>query len=420
MNFFKRVFCRLYQTAFRAALPFLPYRELTLLHHTDEIAPLLTQKGISTVLLVTDSFLHGSGATRRLEASLTAAGVRAVIYDKTRANPTVQNVNEGTALYRREGCEALIAFGGGSSMDCAKGIGARIAYPKKQLGQLKGLLKVLRRIPLLIAVPTTAGTGSETTLAAVITDGEKKHKYTMNDFTLIPRYAVLDPEVTRTLPPALTATTGMDALTHAVEAYIGRSTTRTTRRLASEAVALIFENIETAYRNGNDLAAREAMLTASYRAGLAFSQSYVGYIHAVAHSLGGAYNIPHGLANAVLMPYVLKAYGRSAHKKLHALGVVAGVSRKEDSHAAGAEKFIAAIEAKNAAMGIPTHLPGIREDDIPTMAHHAAKEANPLYPVPRLMTAENLTGFYRAVALPTERADKGTSEAASARGGLSA
>lgn len=280
----------------------------------------------------------------------------------------------------------------------AKALGARIAYPKKSLGELKGVLRVLRKIPTLIAIPTTAGTGSEVTLAAVITDSEKQHKYTLMDFTLIPRYAVLDPTVTYTLPPHLTATTGMDALTHAVEAYIGRSTSKETRRKALEATALVFGNIEKAYANGRDYEARANMLKAAYLAGVSFSKSYVGYIHAVAHSLGGQYNVPHGLANSVLMPIVLESYGKTAYKKLHKLGIAAGVSSQSDSREVGAKKFIAAIKGLNARMEIPEKITGIKREDIPQMAKHADKEANPLYPVPKLMNAKELQKFYYQVA----------------------
>ena len=283
-------------------------------------------------------------------------------------------------------------------MDCAKAVGARIAYPKKSLDQLKGLLRVLRKIPTLIAIPTTAGTGSEVTVTAVITDSEKKHKYTMNNFTMIPSYAVLDPRVTYTLPPSLTATTGMDALTHAVEAYIGGSTSEETRALATEAVKLIFANIEIAYKDGPNYEARKNMLRAAHKAGIAFSKSYVGYIHSVAHSLGGQYNIPHGLANSVLMPIVLEEYGATAYKKLHKLGIAAGVAAEQDSHKEGAEKFIKAIRTLNSNMKIPETLSGIKKEDIPGMAKHAAKEANPMYPVPKLMNAKELEQFYYKVA----------------------
>ncbi|MBQ7431922.1 MAG: iron-containing alcohol dehydrogenase [Lachnospiraceae bacterium] len=398
MNFPSKVFCRTYQLGFRLAMPVLPYREPKLYEHIKSVPDILDKHQIKSVLLVTDPGLRKGGSTAALEAILKAHRIHCAVYDQTCANPTVHNVEEAKALYQKEKCEALIAFGGGSSMDCAKAVGACIAYPNKSLKQLKGLLKVHRKLPVLIAIPTTAGTGSEVTVAAVITDSEQKHKYTMNNFTQIPAYAVLDPEVTYTLPPHLTATTGMDALTHAVEAYIGGSTTRETRKLALQATRLIFANIETAYRDGSNYKARRNMLHAAYKAGLAFSKSYVGYIHAVAHSLGGQYNIPHGLANSVLMPIVLEEYGPAVYKKLHMLGIAARVAQKEESHEEGAKKFIEAIRELNRNMNIPETLSGIQKEDIPRMAKHAAKEANPLYPVPVLMNAKELERFYELVA----------------------
>ena len=257
---------------------------------------------------------------------------------------------------------------------------------------------MLRAIPTLVAIPTTAGTGSEATLAAVITDAKTRHKYTINSFPLIPSYAVLDPAITFTLPPHLTATTGMDALTHAVEAYIGRSTTAETREMALEAAALIFGNILKAYRDGYDRKARENMLRAAYLAGAAFSKSYVGYVHAVAHSLGGQYNIPHGLANAVLLPIVLEMYGDSVHKKLYRVAVRAGVCDSWDTYGQGAGKFIEAVRSLNRSMGIPVKLKGIKKEDIELMARHADREANPLYPVPKLMDAKELEEIYYRAA----------------------
>ena len=398
MNPVPKVFCRVFQTAFHLALPVLPYRKPKIYENITGIGPLLREQKVGSVLLITDPVLRNSGITAPMEAHLRANNIRCAVYDKTCPNPTVRNVEEARKLYVDEKCQGLIAFGGGSSMDCAKAVGARVVYPNRSLDQLKGLLRVWRRLPLLIAIPTTAGTGSEVTVTAVITDSEKKHKYTMNNFTFIPPYAVLDPEVTFSLPPSVTATTGMDALTHAVEAYIGGSTSRETRALALETVKLVFENIETAYRDGTNRPARANMLYAAHIAGIAFSKSYVGYIHAVAHSLGGQYNIPHGLANSVLMPIVLEAYGEAAHKKLHELGIAAGVSTWEDSHREGAEKFVQAIRQLNRKMNIPGSLPGIRKEDIPQMARHAAKEANPLYPVPVLMDAGELEQFYYKVA----------------------
>lgn len=398
MNIFKRAYCRVYQTAFHLVLPFLPYREPKIFNSVDELPNLLRTKGYLCVLLVTDESLRKFGVTAHLEDVLKENGIDCIIYDKTNPNPTVKNVEEALQMYIENNCKALIAFGGGSSIDCAKGVGARYAYPKKSMSQLKGTLKVRKKIPPLIAIPTTAGTGSEVTVAAVITDSESKHKYAMNSFPLIPSYAVLDPKVTFTLPKGLTATTGMDALTHAVEAYIGRSTTRETRKKALEAVSLIYANIKNAYEDGKNYEARSNMLKASYLAGVAFTKSYVGYIHAVAHSLGGQYNIAHGLANAVIMPYVLDAYGKKAYKKLYKLGLAAGIIDSNDSIEVGAKKFIQSIRDLNEYMGIPKTLSGINEKDIEMMADHADKEANPLYPVPKLMNRKELEKIYYLIS----------------------
>ena len=282
-------------------------------------------------------------------------------------------------------------------MDCAKVTGARIACPKKPVYKMKGILKIRRKLPILIAVPTTAGTGSETTLAAVITDSGTKHKYPINDFVLIPDYAVLDYRVTLGLPKQMTATTGMDALTHAVEAYIGRSTTRQTRRLCEEAVAIIYGFLKRSYDNGSDKAARAMMLRAAYCAGAAFSRSYVGYVHAVAHSLGGRYGVPHGLANAVILPYFLEEYGEHCERRLARLAKAAGMVPKEMPKRKAAAVFLQWVRDMNRYMGIPEYIHEIQEEDIPAMARHAAAEGNPLYPVPVLMNAEELSFMYEKI-----------------------
>ena len=397
MFILKKLWCRAFQTAFRIALPILPYREPKIVTRVAELGDILKRERASSVLIVTDQGIVKLGLTEKLELLLKDIGLSYTVYDKTQPNPTVDNVEEALKLYTGNGCDTLIAIGGGSAMDCAKALGARVAYPKKTVGKMGGVMKVLRKIPTLIAIPTTAGTGSETTLAAVITDSEAHHKYALMSFTLIPRYAVLDASLTYTLPPHLTSTTGMDALTHAVEAFIGRSTTRETRRLATEATRLVFENIETAYSDGKNHTARENMLLAAYKAGIAFSKSYVGYVHAIAHSLGGKYGTPHGLANAVILPYVLKAYGKSAHKKLHSLAIEIGVSTADNSHELGASKFIEAVERLNGKMNIPTALTGIAPEDVPSLSAHAEHEANPLYPVPKLMTKHELAKIYHKI-----------------------
>ena len=398
MNIFAKIYCRIFQTAFRVALPVLPYREPEIIRSCAEIGKVAKKEKISSVLIVTDKGIVNNGLGDPLEAALQASGVSYCIYADTQPNPTVQNVEDALQVYHVNHCDALIAVGGGSSMDCAKAVGARVAYPKRTVNQLGGKLKVWRRLPTLIAIPTTAGTGSETTLAAMITDSKTHHKYAIMSFPLIPKYAVLDASLTYSLPPHLTSTTGVDALTHAVEAYIGRSTTKETRRLSLDATKLVFENVESAYKDGSNHTARENMLHAAYKAGIAFSKSYVGYIHAVAHSLGGKYGTPHGLANAVVMPYVLESYGKSVYKKLHRFGIAAGVATEEDAPMTGAIKFINAVKALNAGMNIPEKLSGIQKGDIPSLAKHAAKEANPLYPVPKLMTTKELEQFYYQVA----------------------
>ncbi len=394
----KAIFCRVFQAGFRAALPILPYREPEIINSCSLLGDIIKNEKATSVLVVTDKGIVNSGLVEPIESALKGADISYAIYDETQSNPTVQNVEDALKMYHSNACNAIIAIGGGSAMDCAKAVGARVAYPKRTVNQLGGKLKVWRRLPTLIAIPTTAGTGSETTLAAMITDTETHRKYAIMSFPVIPHYAVLDATLTYSLPPHLTASTGVDALTHAVEAFIGRSTTKETRRLALEATRLVFENVEAAYNDGRNHEARENMLHAAYKAGIAFSKSYVGYIHAIAHSLGGKYGTPHGLANAVLMPYLLENYGKRVHKKLHKLALAAGVATPEDSHEITATKFIEAVKALNARMNIPTKLSGIAEVDIPSLARYAEKEANPLYPVPVLMTKRELEQIYYKVA----------------------
>ena len=394
MNKCKAAYCRIFQKCFKIAIPFLPYRHPEVFYSTSKLTGLFAEKGIDTVLIITDAGIRKFGLLDRMLMHFDHHNIHYFIYDKTVANPTTTNVEEARELYLEKHCDAIIGFGGGSSMDCAKAVAARIAKPKQSLAQMKGILKVHKKLPLLIAIPTTAGTGSETTLAAVITDAETRYKYAINDFPLIPRYAVLDPKVTLSLPPFITATTGMDALTHAVEAYIGNSTTPGTRKNALDAVQLIFENLDRAYTNGSDKEARKNMLRASYFAGCAFTKSYVGYVHAVAHTLGGQYNVPHGLANAVLLPFVLESYGDTIHSKLARLALTAGVADSSTPEKEAAHAFIQAVKDMKKRFNIGDTIPEIKEEDIPKLAHYADKEGNPLYPVPVLMDAHELEKFY--------------------------
>ena len=394
------LFCRIYQLCFRLVSYVLPWRKPELLvgeNSLDRLPELIRSKGIDQVLIVTDKGIVVIGLLDGLLAGLKNSGVQYSIYDKTVANPTIDNIEEALALYQSTKCQGIVAFGGGSPMDCAKGVGARLARPNKTISQMKGVLKVRKKLPPLFAIPTTAGTGSETTIAAVITDSRTHEKYPVNDMALIPHYAVLDPLVTVGLPPHITATTGIDALTHAIEAYIGRSNTKETTELSRRAVQLIFENVYEAYSNGTNRKARENMQMAAHYAGLAFTRAYVGYVHAIAHTLGGFYSTPHGLANAVILPYVLEYYGDAVYKPLAELCDLVSISVPGDSEAEKSKKFIGAIKELNQSMQIPDKLSGIVEEDISTMADRALKESNPLYPVPRILGKNDMLALFAMI-----------------------
>lgn len=368
MNVIKKIASRVFQGAMYIVTPFLPWRKPELLVGENkilELPNLIKKQGLSKVLVVTSKDLIDLGLLNGLFTQMKNDSLEYVVYDGTIPNPTIDNIEEGLALYNENNCQGIIAFGGGSPMDCAKGIGARVARPDKKVSQMKGLLKILKKLPLVFAVPTTAGTGSEVTVAAVITDSSTHEKYPINDPMLIPRFAVLDPLLTLGLPKGITSTTGVDALTHAVEAYIGKGNTSETKDMAEKAVKLIHDNLYTAYSNGKDIEARMNMQLAAHYAGIAFTRAYVGYVHAIAHSLGGQYSIPHGLANAIILPHVLEYYGDTVYDKLSSLAKIVGIvgiSSKEK-----AERFIQWIKDLNKSMGIPNKVPGIIEEDIPVL-----------------------------------------------------
>ena len=357
---------------------------------TAKIPELLKNSGVTKVMVVTGRHVGKSLAPAILEA-LTAAGVGCFHFSEVEANPSTTTVFKIRDLYKSEGCNGFLAIGGGSAMDAAKGAAALIVRPNKPIEKMGGLFKVLHRLPPFVAVPTTAGTGSETTIAAVITEAETHHKYAIMDICLVPRYAVLDPEMTRKLPPNTTSTTGMDALTHAVEAYIcWTNRTAESDRLAEEATVTIFRFLERAYRDGDDMEARGEMLVAAYKAGYAFTRAGVGNVHAIAHTLGGLYGTPHGLANAVILPIVLEDYGSAVYKRLARLSELTGTCT-QGSDEEKAKAFIKEVYAMNERMGIPKGFDHIKREDIPQMVKWALKEANPTYPVPVIYTAEHCT-----------------------------
>ncbi|MDD6603082.1 MAG: iron-containing alcohol dehydrogenase [Eubacteriales bacterium] len=395
----KKVWYRLYQKCFKVAMCFMDWSEPELLEGAGSVLRLpefIKNKGINKVLVVTDSGLMGLHLLDPMFAKLDEAGVEYVVYDGVQPNPTIPNIEDAKDAYVKNGCQGIIAFGGGSSMDCAKAAGARVVRPNKSVREMRGQLKVLKQLPPFFAVPTTAGTGSETTVAAVVTDPETHEKNAINDTCLRPKYAVLDPELTVGLPPHITSTTGMDAMTHAVEAYIGHSNTKETIREAELATKLIHENLEKCYTDGKDLEARANMLKGSYYAGRAFTHAYVGYVHAIAHNLGGLYGTPHGLANAVILPYVLDYYGEAAYPQLAKLADIIGITTPSMSVTEKGKAFIAEIRRMNEAMNIPAKFDMIKEEDMGTLVSRALKEGNPLYPVPKIMDAADCEAVIRS------------------------
>lgn len=394
----KKAYYRTYQFVMRIAVNFLDWRQPELLEGPGalrRLPELIKTKNVKSVLIVTDKGLMGLHLLDPLFEEMEKAGVEYHVYDGVQPNPTIDNIEDACKMYRDNHCEGFVAFGGGSSMDCAKVAAARVVRPNKSVPKMRGLLKIMKKLPPFFAVPTTAGTGSETTLAAVISDPRTHEKYPINDPVLIPRYAVLDAELTVGLPKSITSTTGMDALTHAVEAYIGHSNTKDTADKARKAVRMIFDNLQVAYEDGHNIEARSNMLLASYYAGVAFTRAYVGYVHAIAHNLGGMYGVAHGLANAVILPYVLEYYGESAHKRLAELADLTGITQPGMSDAEKAHVFIEKIKEMNRAMNIPDKFDCIKEEDIPTLVKRALKEGNPLYPVPKLMNEADCEAVIR-------------------------
>lgn len=395
-----KLYCRSYQQVMKVSAAFLPWRVPELITGENSVAQLpglITKRGVGSVLIITDKGIVAAGLIDALLEGLEREKVRYIVYDKTTPNPTIDQIEEALQLYHEFECSGVIAFGGGSPMDCAKGVGARVARPTKSISAMRGILKVRNNIPPLFAVPTTAGTGSEATLACVVSNNQTHEKYALMDPALIPHVAVLDPLLTVNLPNHLTATTGMDALTHAVEAYIGKSTTKQTRQWSIEAVKLIFDNLYEAYSNGGNVRARDDMQKAAYLAGMAFTRAYVGNVHAIAHTLSGFYNVPHGLANAVILPHVLEYYGEAVHESLATLAEAAGVSKVSDTTEQKAQAFIQAIKTLNEKMDIPSTVGCIVERDIPLMVKRALQEANPLYPVPKIFGKKEMKAMIRRI-----------------------
>ena len=393
--------CRVFQAVLKIGNYCMGYRMPEYLEGPGKIRELgtfLREKKINDVLVVTGTGMVRRGQVQPMLEGFQQAGIRYHVIAFEHPDPTSLDVEQGFAAYRERNCRAIAALGGGSRIDCAKAIAAKAAHPGKSVAQLQGLMKVHKPIVPFVAIPTTAGAGSETTVAAVITDAQTHRKAAINDPFLIPRYAVLDPELTVDLPPYTTATTGMDALAHAVEAYTNHTyNAKLENRLAKEAVRLIHDNLLTAYTHGDDLQARQNMQRGAFYAGRAFTRGCVGYVHAIGHTLGGLYGVSHGLAMAVLLPHVMRAYGAAAQKRLAELAMVCGIPGNTDAQLA--EGFLRWMEQTNAAMGIPKGFDMIRDEDIDQMITWAKKEANPLYPVPVVWGREELRRVIESIRI---------------------
>lgn len=404
---------------------------------TKQIARVLKSFNCKRPLVVTDKMLVDHGIVKPIIDVLDADGVKPEVYDGALPNPPSELVEEGHERYKQHSCDSIIAIGGGSPMDVAKIIGAKVANPSPSVEAYQGYFNVsrmgLRPLPPLIAIPTTAGTGSEATVAAVITIKEKKAKIAIADLGLVPSVAFLDPELLVKLPKGVTSATGMDALTHAIESYLGGWRTGYSGSKSLSATTKIFKNLTRSWEDGANLEAREAMLQASFEAGLAFTRAHVGYVHAIAHQFGGMFHTPHGIANAMLLPHVLSFYLQDEtedNKKLHcttqfcelaqAAGLAPGYTASSTSASEKrviAQKFVQRIAEMNHQMDIPSDVKEMKASDVEEVAIRALKEAHgdghcllqsPWayaldlgYPVPKYMTHNDCASII-AMVLPAE------------------
>ena len=419
------LFCRIYQWAMKVGMYMLPWHTPEVIEDradSDRLLEDIKRREVERLLVVMGPNMMKRGLPVPMLEKLRANGIECEVFDRLTSDPTDAQVEEGVRLYNEKNAQGIILFGGGSPMDCGKAIAARIARPDRTIAELQGVLKVRsrRKVPVMWAIPTTSGTGSEATMAAVITDHETHRKKSINDMAIIPHVCVLDAGLTAGLPPDITAYTGMDALCHSVEAYTNNAyNTALEKKMAKDAVKLIYENLEGAYENGSDMEKRQNMQRAAFYAGRAFTRGCVGYVHAIGHAVGGLYGVPHGKAMAILLPHVLKAFGSSAEAKLAELADHCGLSAEygvdHDDRTGGcacpaygamkgkttnngkARLFIEWIENTKRSMDIPDRFDCIKEEDVETIAKWADAEANPLYPVPKIFDRKQLEDLVRSV-----------------------
>ena len=362
-----------------------------------ELPQILRRMKLKKLLIVTDKGILKAGLMDTFIEKLETIGIKYLIYDAVEPNPTIEMCEEIAIQFNRLHADALVGVGGGSVLDATKAAGIVITQPHKPLSAFRGLLKVWKKTPYTVTVPTTAGTGSEGTIASVLTSSMSTEKFAIMDHVLTPDLAVLDSDLIKTLPKSLIAGPGMDTLTHAIEAYIGLSNTNDTKKYARKTVQFISENLKTVYDGEAGARERENLLLASYYGGRAFTRAYVGYVHALSHALSAFYNLPHGQTNATVLPIILRLYGDSVASDLAELADEAGLADKDASDAENAAHFIDWIEQMNESMGIAKYIPEIKEEDLDALTNHAVKEAHPLYPVPIIFTPDEIKNAYLIV-----------------------
>lgn len=392
MNVIFKGLYRINQFIMSLAVPLLPWKNIKLISSPGSIAKvpyILKEESVHTLFIATTNGTLKRGYLNGTLDELKSMGIEYRIFSNVKPDPTISSIEEGVTLYNNNNCNGILAIGGGSVIDFSKIVGARAVKPNMLVTEMKGILKIRIKLPTFIAIPTTAGTGSECTLAAVVTDEKTHYKYPINDPCLLPDYAILDGELTKDLPPHLTAETGMDAMTHSIEAYINKFSSKESKSYAVKSLVAIHSNLLKAYNNGNDIDARQNMLEASFNAGKAFTRAYVGYVHAIGHAIGGLYGMPHGLTMAILLPKVLRKYGSKAYKGLSEIAIALGeppsLSKKELS-----QRFISMIESYNRDMGIPDKIESLSKVDYDEITKRALREANPLYPVPEIWSSKEI------------------------------
>ena len=374
---------------------FLPTRNVFGEGAVQEAGDLVKSLGAKKCLIVTDRYLGQIGMADRVQWILKKAGIEACIFAGAEPNPTDKNVEAGARFYQENECNSIISLGGGSSHDCAKGIGL-VAANGGQIADFEGVDKSSKPMIPLMAINTTAGTASEITRFCIITDTSRKVKMAIVDWRVTPQIAINDPELMKGMPPSLTASTGMDALTHAIEAYVSTDANPLTDAAAIMAIKMIAHYLPKAVANGNYMKARDKMAYAQYLAGIAFNNASLGYVHAMAHQLGGFYNLPHGVCNAILLPYV-ESYNLIGNmNRFRDVAQAMGVQVEGISVTCAAEKAIEAIKKLSRQLEIPTDLKqlGVREEDFGIMADNAKKDVCQLTN-PRTATREQVIEIYR-------------------------